>query len=146
MSSDNDKPFAWWQVLGMWTAISFGVLFAGGAALKALSSLKDEKLRSFAADTFWWPLFIFSLGGGVAIGLLILTWWLVVKRGFSWTLGFMVLAVVVFALFVWPSPYRYDKDGRRDATCRVLQVHRWTGEVACVLPPSQPPPARPGSA
>lgn len=142
---DDDKPFAWWQVLAMWTAISFGVLFAGGAALRALSGLKGPE-PNFALATFWWPLLIFSLGGGVSIGLLILTWWLVVKRGFSWTLGFVVLAVVVFALFVWPSPYRYDKDRRRDATCRVLQVHRWTGEVACVLPPSPSPPPRPGSA
>lgn len=129
----------------MWSAIAFGVLFAGGAALRALSGLKGPG-PDFGVRTFWCPLFIFSLGGGIAIGLLILTWWLVVKRGFSWTLGFLVLAVVVFALFVWPSPYRYDKDWRRDATCRVLQVHRWTGEAACVLPPTAPPPARPGSA
>ena len=142
---DADKPFAWWQVLAMWTAISFGVLFAGGAALQALADLK-EPAPNFAVPAFWWSLLIFSLGGGVAIGLLILTWWLVVKRGFSWTLGFVVLAVVVFALFVWPSPYRYEKDRRRDAICRVLQVHRWTGEVTCVLPPSPPPPPRPGPA
>ena len=119
----------------MWSAIAFGVLFAGGAALRALSGLKGSE-PDFGARTFWCPLAVFSVGGGIAIGLLILTWWLVVKRGFSWTLGFVVLAVVLFALFVWPSPYRYDKDWRRDASCRVLQVNRWTGEAVCVLPPN----------
>ena len=145
MSRDEDKPYTWKQILGMWSAIAFGVLFAGGAALRALSGLKGSA-PDFGARAFWCPLAVFSVGGGIAIGLLILTWWLVVKRGFSWTLGFVVLAVVLFALFVWPSPYRYDKDRRRDAGCRVLQVNRWTGEAVCVLPTSPPASARPGSA
>lgn len=135
MATEEPKPFKWWQVLGMWSLIAFGVLLTGGAAVRALKILQGEAGRDpLKFETFWCPLLLFSVGGGIAIALLILTWWLVVKRGFSWTLGFAVLAVVLFALFVWPSPYRYDKDRRRDATCRVLQVHRWTGEPKCILP------------
>jgi hypothetical protein len=130
------KPSSkWYRILGTWSAIAFGVLFTGGAALRALSGLKDSKAPEFGASTFWFPLFIFSLGGGIAIGLLILTWWLVAKSGVTWALGALILAVVLFALFVWPSAYRYEKDRRREATCRVLQVQRWTGEAKCVLPP-----------
>ncbi len=131
----EDKPFNWAQILSMWGAIAFFLLFAGGLAIQALKILQGGPAEhKFDLWTFWAPLFLFSLGGGLAIGLLILTWWLVVKRGFSWTVGFAVLAVVLFALFVWPSPYRYDKDHRKETTCRVLQVHRWTGEWNCIVP------------
>jgi hypothetical protein len=143
---DDEKPLGWWQILLMWSGIAFGVLFFGGAALRALSGLNGPP-PDLGFGTFWCPLAIFSLGGGAAIGLIILTWWFVVKRGsFSWTLGFAVLGVVLFALFVWPSPYRYDKDRRRDATCRVLRIQRWTGDAMCILSANPPPPARPGSA
>ena len=140
MPTSERAPWTWKQVLGMWSVIAFGVLFAGGAALRALAIMQGSRPNDLESSTFWWTLLLFSVGGGLAIGLLILTWWLVVSRGFSWTLGFVVIALALFALFVWPSPYRYDKDRRQNATCRVLQVHRWTGEVHCVLPPESPIP------
>jgi hypothetical protein len=135
---EDVKPLSWWKVLLIWSAIAFGVLFAGGAALRALSGLNGPA-ADFGFHTFWCPLAIFSVFGGVAIGLVILAWWFVVKRGsFSWTIGVVLLGVVLFALFVWPSPYRYDKDRRREATCRVQRTERWTGETKCVLPAAAP--------
>jgi hypothetical protein len=141
-SVKESKPLTWRQILLIWSAIAFGVLFAGGAAIRALSGLTGST-PDFDGMTFWLPLSVFSVGGGVAIGLVILTWWFVVKRGsFSWTIGFVLVAVVLFALYVWPSPYRYDKDWNKNATCRVLQIQRWTGETKCVLPVNPATPAQ----
>ena len=141
-SGKESKPFNWRQILVMWSLITFGVLFAGGAAIRALSGLTGSA-PNFSWETFLLPLIVFSAGGGVAIGLVILTWWFVVKWGsFNWAIGFVLLAVVLFALYVWPSPYRYDKDWNKNATCRVLQIQRWTGETKCVLPVSPATPAQ----
>lgn len=79
---------------------------------------------------------LLAVGGGIAIGLLILTWWLIVQRGFSWALGFLVLAIVLFALFVWPTRYRYESFEKSEIQCKLLRVERLTGRSECILPPS----------
>jgi hypothetical protein len=117
---------SWGRVLGVWTAITFGVLLGGGVAMRSLSYLRDPLSVDFRWSSFWCPLLLFSLGGGLTAGLLILTWWFVVRRGFSWTLGFLVLALVLFALFVWPTRYAYYWTDKKDA---LLRVERLTGKT-----------------
>ena len=134
MTTDPDKPWRWGLVLLVWSLIAFGVLFAGGVAFRAYANLVRPGSMDFGLSSFWCPLFLFSAGGGLTIGLLILTWWLVVQRGFSWTLGFVVLALVLFAVFVWPSRFAYYRGGEEDA-CKLLRVERWTGQGECLEPP-----------
>lgn len=123
----NKLP-SWAQILLAWTVIGFGVLLTGGAALRALAALRDLKV-SFGWGSFWGPLLLFAAGAGIAIGLLILTWWMVTRRGFSWTLGFVILGAVLFVLFVWPTRYAYwekrDKDNKLEL---LLKVERLTGK------------------
>jgi membrane protein YdbS with pleckstrin-like domain len=127
MSADIPDRSSWWKVLGEWTAITFGVLLGGGVALHALEALRHPGSTDFSKwCEFWWPLLLFSLGGGLTVGLLILTWWFVVGKGFSWTLGFLVLAVVLFALFVWPTRYAYYWTEKKDA---LIRVERLTGKT-----------------
>jgi hypothetical protein len=121
MAADPSEPWPWSRVLLVWSAIGFGVLLSGGVATRALMTLRGGGSVDFG-DSFWGALLLFSLGGGIATGLLILVWWLVVKLGFSWTLGFVALALVLFALFVWPTPYRYERTKDPDVRLRITRL------------------------
>ena len=128
------------MVLLVWSAIGFGVLYFGGFAVMASMALRAGS-PGFAC-TLWeaiWlscpfsqTLLLFSVGGGITIGLLILTWWMVTSRGFSWTLGFVVLGIVLFAMFVWPTPYRYE--WAKDKSF-VVKINRFGGDVTYVPRP-----------
>src|SRR5712691_10048560 len=105
----SDWP--WYKLLLIWAAIGFGVLYFGGLAVEAQKAFKD--LSAFKCS-FWQAirldcsfsqvLLIFSVVGGIALGLFILAWSRVTMRGVSWALGCVILAVVLFALFIWPTP------------------------------------------
>jgi hypothetical protein len=129
----NDS-WPWWKVLLIWSAIGFGILYSGSLAVRA-----SMAMRAGSSDfgcSFWQAVFVscpfsqvlllFSVGGGVTIGLLILVWWMVTKRGFSWTLGFVVLGIMLVALFVWPTPYRYE--WAKDKSF-VVKINRFSGMV-----------------
>lgn len=140
--SDGLK-WSWPKVLVVWTAIGAGVLFGGGVAARGYLIVRGQMTAASLFDScgFWLPLLLFSLGGGLTIGLLILTWWLVAKIGFSWTLGFAVLGVVLFAVFVWPTPYQYTsireetiKGGTTETTRVVLRINRLTGQAVTIYP------------
>jgi hypothetical protein len=109
------------RVFLAWGAIAFGVLFSGGVGVRALMGLRAGGSADFGLS-FWCQLMLFSLGGGITIGLLILTWWLVVRLGFSWILGFVALGIVLFTLFVWPTPYRYELTKDPDIRLRITRL------------------------
>lgn len=134
----NSSP--WYKVLLVWSAIGFGVLYCGGFAVLASMALKpgSPPFNCTLWQAIWLScpfsqvLLLFSVGGGIAVGLLILTWWTVTRRGFSWTLGFVILGIVLFALFVWPTPYRYE--WAKDKSF-VVKINRFSGNVQYVLHP-----------
>ena len=118
----------WVQILLAWAVLGFGVLLTGGLALRALAALRNPESVSFGLESFWAPLLLFSIGGGIAIGLLILTWWMLTQRGFSWTLGFVILGAVLFVLFVWPTRYAYWRKPDTQDWEYLVKVDRLTGE------------------
>ncbi len=131
----SDWP--WYKLLLVWAAIGFGVLYFGGLAVEAQKAFKDPPTFNcsfwqaiFLECSFSQVLLIFSVGGGIAIGLFILAWSRVTMRGFSWTFGFVILGVMLFALFIWPTPYRYEWGP--DKTF-VVKIKRFTGEVTYEL-------------
>jgi hypothetical protein len=129
----DESGWSWQQVLLVWGAIGFGVLLGGGAAARAYMALSGQGIPLFAFCQFWLPLLLFSAGGGLTIGLFILVWWLVIRLGFSWALGFVVLGLVLFGVFVWPTPYRYSEvtriEGRNKVTTAVFRINRLTGHA-----------------
>jgi hypothetical protein len=127
------SEWPWYKLLLIWAAIGSGVLYFGGLAVEAQKAFKDPggfhcsfRQAILLQCSFSEVLLIFSLGGGIAIGLFILAWSRVTMRGFSWTLGFVILAVVLFALFIWPTPYRYEWGPDKSF---VVRIKRFSGEV-----------------
>jgi MFS family permease len=137
-----NNPWPWYMVLLVWSAIGFGVLYCGGFAVIANMALM--KVPPSEVCTLWqaiWmscppysqTLLLFSVGGGITIGLLILTWWIVTQRGgFSWLLGIVILGIVLFSIFVWPTPYRYD--WAKDKSF-VVKINRFSGDITYVPRP-----------
>jgi len=146
--AEGDKngglTWTWQKVLLVWAAIGAGVLFGGGVAARGYLVVRSQMAGETLFDScgFWLPLTLFSLGGGLTIGLLLLTWWLVARLGFNWALGFVVLGFVLFAVFVWPTPYRYAyirteqirPGGRTDTTRVVVRINRLTGHAEPIYP------------
>jgi hypothetical protein len=133
MSSD----WPWYKVLLIWSAIGFGVLYFGGHAVIAQKALQDPaNFHCSLWEAIWLQcsfsqvLLIFSAGGGIAVGLVILAWSRVTTRGFSWTLGFVILGVVLFAMFIWPTPYRYEWGPDKSF---VVKIKRFSGDVTYEL-------------
>lgn len=114
-----------------WFLIGGGILFFGGLAVRAFQRMHD------ATASIGWPfllaLFLFSLGGGVVVGLLGLACWLASPRGVGWSLAVVVLGVILFVLFVWPTPYKYYRIEDKN---HLLKVNRLSGTVNLV--PSSP--------
>ena len=139
----DPTSWGWQRVLIVWSAIGAGAVFGGGAAVRTYLMMRGrmDMVSLFDSCGLWLPLLLFSLGAGLTIGLLILTWWLVAQAGFSWTLGFPVLGLVFFGLFVWPTPYRYTEikteqirpDGK-DVFRVVLKINRLTGRGESIYP------------
>ncbi len=130
MDRFNNLP-EWARIFVVWSLIGIGVLLTGGVAFRALAALRSPATVHFGSS-FWCPLLLFGIGGGISIGLLILTWWLVTQRGFSWTLGFVVLGIVLFALFVWPTRYVYYPTDKKTT---LLKVERLTGKAEFIPGP-----------
>ena len=118
----------WLRIILIWTAIGICVLFFGSLAVRAFQALRHSREAGY--DPGWgWPFFkallLFSVGGGITIGLLILVWWRVTPPDSRWGLGAVVLSLLLFALFVWPTPYKYYRTESRDV---LIKVNRITGQ------------------
>jgi hypothetical protein len=82
-------------------------------------------------------LLIFAVGGGLTFGLSVLAWWRVTLRGFSWTLGLVILGAVLVAIFVWPTPYKYEWAENKSF---VVRIHRFSGDIHYEVSPHAPSP------
>ena len=126
---DEDGKLPWLQLLwiGLLAAVlSYLVLYHGGEALKSYNELRggqnDPTPRR--AD---WPDWLkrLSMGGGIAIGALVLAWRLIYRTEGQahMSTALAVLAVLLFGIFVWPTPWKYEQFG-----CGVYQINRVRGE------------------
>lgn len=118
-----------WQFFRKWFGLGAGVLFFGGLSARGLAGLLKWPGRLVELD--WWQFFgmllMFSVGGGVVVAL----WGLGNRRRPRWRLGLVVLALILFSLLVWPTPFKYYK-GRGG---ELVKVNRITGAKEAIYSP-----------
>jgi hypothetical protein len=124
----NDGKLSWARLLTLSllaVALSYLVLYYGGIALKTYSGLRaaDSPISPDAQFYDW--LQVLSRGGAIAIGALTLAWRLINRNHGQARFGtaLALIAVVLFAVLVWPTPWSYKRFG-----CDVFQVNRIRGE------------------
>ena len=141
---DREGKIPWPRLLwiGLVAAIlSYLVLYYGGEALKSYQQLRGDAPIAPPPPKDWsaW-LDKFSMGGAIAIGALTLAWRLIYRTDGQSHLGtaLAVLAVLLFGIFVWPTPWKYKQYG-----CTVFQVDRVRGQYKPVthVPFCEPTPA-----
>jgi hypothetical protein len=121
----DDGKLSWLRLLALSLLaliLSYLVLYYGGIALKTYSGLADAVSPD---DRFHDWLRELSRGGAIAIGALTLAWRLINRNQGQARLGtaLALIAVVLFAVLVWPTPWSYKRFG-----CDVFQVNRIRGE------------------
>ena len=134
----HDQP--WYWTLGMWALIGAALLYFGGLAAHGLKALLEgpDALPCTIPEaarlgcSFSQSLLTFAVGGGLTFGLAVLAW-----RGISWALGVAIVAVVLVAVFVWPTPYKYE--WAKDKSF-VVRIHRFTGDIHYEMSPPSPVP------
>lgn len=126
-----NNQWSWKTFLVVWALIGFGALFFGGLGGRAYKAMRGPGYIDFGWD-FVWVLLVFAVGGGITIGLLVLAWRIIVQMGYSWTLGMAVLILVLFALIVWPTFYKYY---RTDTPDILLKINRLTGSAEYIPRP-----------
>lgn len=140
--SDPNKDLSWRDIITVGlivAALSGLVLLFGGLALKAYARLRYDG-GAAPPYNWWWigVLVVFSLGGAIAIGTISVAWrWMHRKRAQpQWGMAFVLLAVILFGLLVWPTPWKYKEFG-----CKVYHLNRFVGGYRKVadLPSCEPP-------
>ena len=156
--SGSDDDGSWWKAgpdgkipplkllwLGLLAAvISFAVLYFGNVGLKGYYGLKFNDPQ-FPGPAWWEWLRWLSLGGAVTIGALTVAWRLInrVEGQAHWGMALTLIAAVLFAFLVWPTPWMYRQYG-----CTVYQINRFYGNSTEVttIPSCEPAPAATGQA
>jgi hypothetical protein len=110
----------------IWAAIGIGFLFFGGLAAHGYRRL----LSGAGGGVDWEGLLLLSVGGGIVVGLIGLALTLVSPRGIGWGLGLGVVGLLLFLIFIWPTPYKYYRGDEG----RLIRVHRVTGSGQPVVP------------
>lgn len=119
------RLFGWAGTPLKWAAIGFLLLFFAGLGSEGLNGMMQPDVE-LLRGAFWKSLLVFSLGGGVTLGVLMLTWQLASGDAFARALTLGAFAALLFALFVWPTPYKYYRD---EALAFVVRINRITGDV-----------------
>jgi hypothetical protein len=141
---DDAGKIPWPRLLwiGLLAAVlSYLVLYYGGEALKSYHELRGGNLGPPPPPKDWsaW-LNKLSIGGGIAIGALIVAWRLIYRTDGQSHLGtaLALIAVLLFGIFVWPTPWTYKQFG-----CTVFQIDRIRGHYTEVtkVPFCEPAPA-----
>lgn len=101
-----------------WFLQAAGVLFFGGLSVQELARLLGGPVV-LEGDEFVWRLVLFSIGGGVVVAL----WGLANRHKPRWGLGLFLLALILFGLLVWPTPFWYYEGPKRE----LVRVTRVTG-------------------
>lgn len=123
----DDNELSWRDIIkvGLIVAVlSFLLLFFGGLALKTYDELRYQGPGE-PLDLAWLVgLVFFSVGGAVAIGTITIAWRWMHRRPSQpqWGMAFVLLAIVLFGILVWPTPWKYREFG-----CKVYQLNRFFG-------------------
>ena len=118
-----------------WAALGTAILFFGGHSAQGLKGLVDPVVFDLGWESLYQPLLTFSVSGGITIGFLVLGWWVASRRKVRWGLGVLILSLLLFVLFVWPTPYKFYRTEDRDVRIR---VNRITGAADYVPKPEVP--------
>jgi hypothetical protein len=142
MAVHSSSSTPWVKNALIWAAIGAGFLFFGGLAAHGYRRMLDASSASATpiGPLDWVGLAQLSLGGGIVVGLIGLALTLASPRGIGWTMGLGTVGLLLFLLFIWPTPYKFY----RTKGGQLIRVHRLTGSGQEVLPPS--PPAATGEA
>jgi hypothetical protein len=116
------------RFLAIWSSIAAAILLMGALSARGaylLTQIHEKKKVSmpFGCD-YWVAVLVFSVCGGVAIGLLFLSWRIARPGGFGWGMGVIVLSLILIAIFIWPTPFKYYKTKNPQ---ELLRVTRATG-------------------
>ncbi len=127
--ADDVGPSELWTLGWETAAVSWAVLFFGGLALRAYAVLSFGEPKPLLDCDWLLSLFVFSVCGAVAIAVLAVGWRLAHRKRAApgWGLAFILLAVMLFALLVWPTPWTYRQFG-----CEVYRVNRILGNQSRV--------------
>jgi hypothetical protein len=116
------------QFLATWSAIGAAILLMGAISTRGMYVMRQIELDRPVPRVLTLPYFsavlYFSVCGGLTIGLLFLAWWIAKPGGFGWGMGVIVLGLLVTAIFIWPTPYKYYPT---DDTRVLLRVTRVSG-------------------
>jgi hypothetical protein len=104
-------------VLG--AVITFGVAIASIAVTRMRTPLPSDLIGILSNSAFWAG--IVSVATGIVAAGAIAAWRLL-SPAQGWRTAVLVLAVIGFLVFVWPTPWVYREFG-----CTVVKVTRLTG-------------------
>jgi len=141
-SSRQSKLLDGLRFLATWSAIGAAILLTGALSTRGLFALRqvDLGMVSLFPDHYKPAVLLFSVCGGLMIGLLFLSWWIAKPGGFGWGMGVIVLSLLLAAIFIWPTPYKYYRTNNPQVLLRVTRVSGH-GEI---IPREYAPPTVPG--
>lgn len=116
-----------WRRFRIWFPLATIILLFGGLSARGLMALMNQTPLDLGWSAFVWPLIVFSLGGGLTVGALIVAWGVADGNPFVRAVSLGAFLVLLFALFVWPTPYKYYRD---DDLKFVVKINRLTGDIA----------------
>lgn len=133
--SDELSP---WRIIwyGLLTAIIvFLVLYAGGYAYGLYQSLRFRDPLVVLDGAWGTQLRSFALFGAMAAGTMVAAWRIINRTQPNWSAALVLLAVFLFGLLIWPTPWTYREFG-----CKVFQINRFVGRPTEVvtLPACEP--------
>lgn len=105
-------------------------LGAGVLSLGSLALLAHDNITQ-GGEPILFGFSVFVLAGGLTVALLALAW----RAGHSgepdWRHALFLLLALLFAVFIWPTPYEHY---RAPESVAVVRVNRVTGAVTLVPP------------
>ena len=131
MSGEHDgnvSPKELWGLAWKVAAVSFLVLGFGGLALRGYAVLRFSdsamKVPKLLKGDWLESLLIFAVCGAVTFASVVVAWRLMHPKRSApgWSLGVIVLGILLFTILVWPTVWTYREYG-----CQILRINRLTG-------------------
>lgn len=102
-----------------------------GAGLLSLGSLalvaSDGVTRGLEPLAFGFVVFVAA--GALTVALLALTWRAAHPEEPDWRRGLVLLLLLLFAVFIWPTPYEHYRVGQ---SLVIIRVNRLTGGAVAI--------------